>query len=231
MVLRVSVNRSGFRRLVVAVFAAAPLWGACASQVVPSRQASFSVEPDDGVSVIFSPQVSPGTTSTLGQEMVDCVTRSIQITLPAVRAVSSDEFHRVAFPDVAAEVAPLSSESLGYLLNQSDFRDRIASLRVRYLILVGGATVQPRPWGDGGCAYGCFGLLVWKRETRVWASVFDLKQGVSVGQVETTVTGRPWFAIIGIFPLGMPSFTESWACGKLGAGVAQFLVTGKAPEP
>jgi len=46
-----------------------------------------------------------------------------------------------------------------------------------------------------------------------------------VDKVEATVSGRPWFLMAGIFPLGAPSFTETWACYKLGQGVVEALTT------
>ena len=55
------------------------------------------------------------------------------------------------------------------------------------------------------------------------ASLYDLQQAVSVGSVLVTVRGRPLVAVIAIVPVGLSAFTESWACGTLGAGVVKLL--------
>jgi hypothetical protein len=49
--------------------------------------------------------------------------------------------------------------------------------------------------------------------TTLWAEIVEVASGKLVDKVEATVSGRPWFLMAGIFPLGAPSFTEpatSW---------------------
>jgi len=60
-------------------------------------------------------------------------------------------------------------------------------------------------------------------DSALWAEIVDLASGQSVAKVEATVSGRPWFLMAGIFPLGAPSFTETWACYKLGQGAVEAL--------
>ena len=69
------------------------------------------------------------------------------------------------------------------------------------------------------------GFWLRERDSTLWAEIVDVASGQSVAKVEATVSGRPWFLMAGIFPLGAPSFTETWACYKLGQGVVEALAT------
>jgi len=200
----------------------------CASKVTYPRTSSVVVEPAVGLTVVFSSAIAPGTRQGLGEDAADCVKSAIAESVPRARLVSREQFQRGVFPDVSFEALPLSRESLALLSKDEAFRERTRATGVRYLVTVGGGTDQPRPWGGGVCGggpggAGCAGFWLWKRDSTLWAEIIDLESGEAAARVEAAVSGRPWFMILGIFPLGAPSFTETWACHKLGRGVAEFL--------
>ena len=70
---------------------------------------------------------------------------------------------------------------------------------------------------------GLFQDYMWERDPMPGAVVYDLEARDSIGRVEVHASGRPWFAILGIFPLGAPSSTETWACQKLGTSMASVF--------
>lgn len=200
----------------------------CSSTVLYQRSAASAMNPQDGVSVVFSPAPAVPSNASLERDIVWYVSNALQTEFPTLRIVSGEEFLRTAFPGLTGDAAALSGESLRASLQSRDLRDRVLPLAVHYLIVVGGGTVQGQRSGGGYCGAwyhgaGCFGFWAWRRQSSFSATVYDLRAAVSVGSVHVTVTGRPWVTVIAIVPIGLPAFTESWAGGKLGAGVVNLL--------
>lgn len=169
-------------------------------------------------------------------ELVKCVSTQIKLAHPDLHIVPADEFRRVAFPDLPAEKAPSRPESLALLLDHSVFKERVAKLGLRYLIVVGALTKQPKleVWGGCGGGYGgagCLALVVWDKESRMAASILDLREPVKPYELKETVTGNPWLAVIGIIPLAMPAPTESKACTDIGATIGKHLSAGQSSAP
>jgi hypothetical protein len=170
------------------------------------------------------------------EELVACLSTPIKSVYPDLYIVPPDEFRRIAFPDLRAEKAPTRPESLALLLDHSVFKERVAKLGLRYLIVVGALTKQPEPESWGGCALGmtgggCLGVVVWDQESRMAASILDLREPVKPNELTETVTGNPWFAVIGVIPLAMPAPTESKACTDLGATIGKHLSAGQSSAP
>jgi hypothetical protein len=229
-------QRAGGTRRVSRFAIALLLVSACASKVSYPPTDSVVVDPTVGLSVVFFPDRAPGTRQGLGDDAADCVWSAIADGVPRARLIPLAQFQRGVFPDVPLEALPLSHESLTVLSKDEAFRGRVQATGIRYLVTVGGGTDQPRPWGDGVCGggpggAGCVGFWLWKRDSTLWAEIVDLASGEPVAKVEAAVSGRPWFMVLGIFPLGAPSFTETWACHKLGQGVAEFLTSRQHASP
>lgn len=211
-----------FLRLISGALAFASLLTACATaQVRDGRATSVAIDSDESMAILVSHSARD-----LEKAAVRCISSAVTKTFPFVRIVSADEFRRAAFPDLPADAAPHSAEFVALLMNDPRFLQRIAPLRLRYLISVSGATEQSVVGAGGG---GPAGLVVWNRSTRLSASVLDLKREQAACELSASVAGNPWMLIVGGLPLGIPSMTESQACEELGRSVTKFLETGRAP--
>ena len=210
-----------------------PLLSGCASKVNHIRTGSAVVDPTLGLTVLFSRALAPGTGQGLGKDAADCVTSAIANNAPKVRLIAAEQFQRSVFPDLSLESLPVSRESLVILGKDETFRGRAAAAGIRFLIAVGGGTDQRAPWGDGTCAAGagCIGFWLLERDSTLWAEILDMASGESVAKVEAKVSGHPWLGVLVVFPLGAPSFTETWACHKLGRSVVEFLTTQEDRSP
>lgn len=220
------------RWLAVGLLFMACLWVGCTKAYIGEvRKAPSGFEPHEAVAILVSRD------SRIAQdEIVGCIRTALNERHPTLRIVPPDKFRRTAFPDLAPEAAPHSPEYLSLLLMHPVFLKRIAPLGIRYLISVSGGTEQNvtiSELGALGGPHAAVPLYIWAadRQTRLVASILDLTQTRAAGEVRTEVSGCPWFAIIGIFPLGLPAFTESRACGELGEGIAKFLAGQSPPEP
>ncbi len=141
--------------------------------------------------------------------------------------VSFDEFRRTAFPDLSPESAPRNPKYLSMLLQRTDFRDRIRPFGIRHIAFIGGVT---KTVTDGGIACfgagpgaGCFGLITWDKNSRLGASVLDLNYPRREENLDASASGTSWFAIVGIFPIGLPSDPSYVACKDLGGRIARSI--------
>ena len=184
--------------------------------------------PQAGVVVLYSPAASPATSERIGESLVACVAGAITVELPGLQVVAVEDFAKAVFPGIEPASIPVSRQSLAPLVDDPQFLTRVTAAGVRYLITVEGRTTQSP--AEGGAIAGAapgggaiLGFWIWERESTAAATVYDFEAHETVGRVDVQVSGRPWFAVLGIFPLGAPSFTEGWACQKLGTALAKFL--------
>jgi len=222
----------------ICLFAAALLWTGCTTaQVQAVRHTATHIEPKEAIAIVFSRDFSLDGRPIDEKEIVTCISDEMRKAHPSLRIVLPNEFRHTAFPDLAPEAAPNTPESLALLLDHAAFRDRIASLRIRYLVSVQGRTDSKYDGGvecgggPGGAA--CIGLLSWDRKSNLTASILDLKQVRAAGELKVLASGRPWFFFVFPSPLmiGAPAFTESKACGELGQALGKFLAGERPAEP
>jgi len=204
-----------------------PLLGAGCS-ATPSRQEQTSaVAGQDAVTVLLNYLGLEG--RTMEQEMVDCVSDAIRRNHPDVRLVPPDEFRRVAFPNLAPDAAPRSPRYLGMLLDNTVFRERIALLHLRYVIMIGGETRVAQKGGmtmlPASVPGGPLPVGGWVRnnETELVASILDLAQTRPSAELNASASGTSWMVLLGLLPVGAPARTEATACAELGDAVARFL--------
>jgi hypothetical protein len=177
--------------------------------------------PSGGValSVLFSYDSSPETPKSLGEEMIECVTRGLTETAPGVRLVPEEEFHLAVFGVKPGEVM-LRADTIATLLARPDIKRRVGASGLTHLILVGGAT---RNWPDEGFFVGTGGFgagvaVGWTgttRSTRLTASIFELASGGEVGGVQASAEGSQGVGmLLPIAAWGLAQVTHE--CGPSG---------------
>jgi hypothetical protein len=187
------------------------------------RQTPTQLEPQGAVAVLTA------TESEFGAESVTCIGDAVRKAHPTTRVVTPEEFRRTVFHYRIPEEQNERIKYLTLLANEPALRGRMFSMGIRYLVSVQAKTDSQQKGGvecggaPGGA--GCIGLLSWERQSRISASVFDLKEARPAGNLHASADGRPWFFFIFPSPLmiGLPAFTEGKACGEIGAAVAKFL--------
>ncbi len=218
-------------RITIHLVAIALLWVGCTkAELGEVRKAPTGYEPHEALAIVVSRD-----SRIAEDEIVDCISTAINEADPTLRVVLPVEFRHLAFPNLAPEAAPQSPHYLTLLLEHPQFQDRMSQEGIRYLISVSGETEQQDHGGifcgGGYGGGGCLGVVWWDRESRLVASVFDFKQGRIAGEVRASASGRPWFAVVLIFPLGLPAATETRACSELGEAVSKFIAGGTIWEP
>ncbi len=157
--------------------------------------------------------------SATDEDLSECVGKPLQRHIPSLRFVAGEDFSTALFPWFEQSVAPRDEEALSRLLAKPLVRARVESLGVRYVVTVEGQTNRT---GGGGCIHLlCFGS--WKKATHLSGSILDLQREDLVSNVETQQSGTSWFVLLGIFPLGAPTLTESRACEEFAEAAAKFI--------
>jgi hypothetical protein len=153
-----------------------------------------------------------------------CIGESFRQIHSTLRIVSPDEFRRAAFSDQTSDQMTFTypiPESQQTLLSSQAFRDRIAPLRLRYLVSVDEeesrrSTVEGARGGIG---------LTWYRSFRLTAFVIDLEDGRAVAQILVRAEGESNFALLlGVIPIGWATTVRPGpVCRTLGEGLGNFL--------
>jgi len=175
---------------------------------------------DEAVAVVLS-RFSKKFSLEKENEVAECVGNSIQETHPTVRVLRPDQFRRVAFPNLPSEEVP--PQAWEHLLEEPAFRERIAPLGLRYLIVVSGETTEDR-WLEPTLSALFY---AGERTSRLEALILDVNGGGQVGRVLGHASGRSGWVILPI-PFYFAAATETRACGKIGKGIAKFLA-GESP--
>ncbi len=203
--------------------------------VKEQRQTSTGIETGESVTAVlnYSGDLSMDKAKKAEEKYGRCIADALERKNHEIRFVPAWKFRNDMFPGVDFASAPRTPESYRMLLDNPAFLERIAALGTRYLVIVGGGTETQKPWGGITCGAGyggggCLGLKVWKKTSALTALIIDFKKSRTAGEVSATVTGRSWFGVLGILPLGMPTFTEGRACDELGESVVRFLM-GQSP--
>ena len=185
---------------------------------------------DDGIMLVFLREFSfqPDTYDIKDEDRIlQCVSRAIRQRRPVQRIVEYDKFRQLAFPEINSASAPRQPKYLSIMFEDSDFREKVSHLGLRYIAFVGGVTKSIVEGGISCVGVGprgaCIGAWTWDKDSRVGASILDLGTMREAEALEARASGTAWFAIVGAFPIGLPAATEAAACDDLGLRIAEFL--------
>ncbi len=155
-----------------------------------------------------------------------CIDKALKKLEPPIQTVSAETFRKNVFPGLDYLSVPSSPDSINALLKSQEFRKRIESLRLRYLLILQGKSGFINT--NGGFA-GSVMIVTWDKQTKMSACILDLVKSCNAGDIKAEALGHGWFAILGVFPIGFPAISEGSACKALGQKVASFIA-GNRPK-
>lgn len=170
---------------------------------------------------------SPQEAAKLEAKLSECVHQALHEAGQASKLIPPDEFRRLVFPGFDITTAPRSIESLVLLLKTPEFRQKIESLRLRYLISVREQT-SSRSEGvaagvEGfGAPVGIFGSTH-EKTTTITARIIDMKTASQTDVVSTTAKSTGFYGIVVILPIIVPPMSESAACQRFGSEVVKSI--------
>jgi len=158
---------------------------------------------------------SPEDAAKLEVRLSKCVQEALNEAGLAAKVVPSDEFRRTVFPDMDITSAPRSAKSLASLLKVPQFRHKVDSLRLRYLITVTENTAS---------RYKAAALGVTQtKTTNLTAHIIDVKNPSETGEVSITAESKGAYGLAMFLPIIVPARTESPACKRLGREVVKVI--------
>ena len=200
-------NQMKSKRILFGFFSAMPLLTGCATTLDVHKVAEFPAQIENHeVIAILTTTNTPAVDGAVG-----CISDAIKAAKPNVRIISPDEFRRTIFSYRVTQEGK-AAEYLTSLAKHPVIRKQMASMGIRYLISVDGATQSSADSLEGECVGGGgFIGCGWDRRTRLEVSVVDLKDARLAGKVHVSTSGTAGFIIIPLPPfiVPLPAFTES----------------------
>ncbi len=158
----------------------------------PAGDAGSAVPPEKIVILLAHPRLGPYEWRQHEERITSCVGDAIERTDPHLSVMHAQEFRDRLFPWFEPATAPTRAEQLGSLLTRSLVRSRLADLRIRYLVSLGGGTDRRPAKHTFSCLFRLDDPADCPRSPReesdFHAEVWDLRIAASEGKVATSAS-------------------------------------------
>jgi len=137
-----------------------------------------------------------------------------------LQVMDEDTFRDALFPWFEPRLAPARAEDLARSLANVEVARRLAELHVRYLVWIHGETESKNEKGSMSCAVGpggggCFGMMIWDKDSAYKASIWDLQTRSDLGTIQSEASGTSYVPAL-ILPIPMIARTQGAACENMG---------------
>jgi hypothetical protein len=216
-----------FHRACALLLACVVSSGCMNARVDQNRHGITGLEADEAVVVLARSLYNGNETET---KFIDCVDKALARGKPPLRVISDDVFRDDFYPWFEPRTAPRGSEDLPAMLSEEALATKLSEEKVRYLVWIEGSTESHDGGGGISCAAGpgaagCVGLVWWEKDSTYEASIWDLENTSTAGQVTTDVSGMSVVPAL-IVPVPMIAPTQGKACKQLAEQLRNFLVQG-----
>lgn len=156
-----------------------------------------------------------------------CINKSLSNKQKMFNVIPTQQFINELYPWFEPRTAPQTTEDLSNFLNKDLVRKKIQTLDVKYFINISGQTKTNSSSGALSCAAGpggagCFGLAWWDDTSAYTASIWDLNQESTVGNVSANVSGTSVIPAL-IIPIPIIARTQKTACEELADQILNFF--------
>lgn len=214
---------SGFLLPAITVpFLCALLGGCVTARVEEIREGHTTITATDTIAVLGK-RDRPSATET-EFDFVDCVSKNISSDVPVI---PDRTFRDTLFPWFEPRTAPANTRDLPELIGHPRFVERLNNLGVKYIVWIEGSTRRTDSAGTMSCTVspaggGCFGFLTWENDSEYEASIWDIKEGRTVGKVSSEAVGTSYMPAL-IVPVPIIARVKSSACSSLADQLTTFL--------
>ena len=161
-------------------------------------------------------------------KFVDCVSERLAKGKDGLGIIGDDEFVDSLFPWFEPRTAPLKTSELPRMLSRPLLSDRLTEIGVRYMVWIEGSTERIDSAGSMTCSItatgaGCFGFLSWEDGASYEASIWDIKNAMSVGKISSDSSGTSFVPAV-IVPLPFIARVQHSACNSLADQLKAFIL-------
>ena len=215
------MKRSKINILLVLIITAV---GCSTTRIDEEVNTAFTISGDESI-VLLSNSYHTGNQTEL--DFMDCLNNSILKKQDTFEIIPTRQFQNLFYPWFEPSTAPQSIEDLPKILGNELIKEKLSAMKIKYLIKITGETKTNASSGALSCAAGpggggCFGFAWWDDTSAYNASVWDLSQETSVGNVSANVTGTSMIPAI-IIPIPILARTQSNACDGLSDQIVNFF--------
>ena len=198
--------------------------GCSTTRIDEEVNTAFTISGDESI-VLLSNSYHTGNQTEL--DFMDCLNNSILKKQDTFEIIPTRQFQNLFYPWFEPSTAPQSIEDLPKILGNELIKEKLSVMKIKYLIKITGETKTNASSGALSCAAGpggggCFGFAWWDDTSAYNASVWDLSQETSVGNVSANVTGTSMIPAI-IIPIPILARTQSNACNGLSDQIVNFF--------
>ena len=198
--------------------------GCSTTRIDEEVSAAYSIKEGESI-VLLSDSYHTGNKTE--NDFMDCLNKSLLRKQNTFNIISTNDFQNMFYPWFEPSTAPQKIDDLPKLLNKEVIKNKLDQLQIKYLIKLTGETKTNASSGALSCAAGpggggCFGFAWWDDTSSYEASIWDLSQEVSVGNVSASVSGTSVIPAI-IIPIPILARTQSNACVGLSEQIAGFF--------
>ena len=160
-------------------------------------------------------------------DFLQCINNSLNNKQKTFNVIPTQQFINELYPWFEPRTAPQTTEDLSSFLSKDLVQKKIETLDVKYFINISGQTKTNSSSGALSCAAGpggggCFGLAWWDDTSAYTASIWDLNQESSVGNVSANVSGTSVIPAL-IIPIPIIARTQKTACEELTDQILSFF--------
>ncbi len=198
--------------------------GCSTTRIDEEVNTAFTISGDESI-VLLSNSYHTGNQTEL--DFMDCLNNTILKKQDTFEIIPTRQFQNLFYPWFEPSTAPQSIEDLPKILGNELIKEKLSVMKIKYLIKITGETKTNASSGALSCAAGpggggCFGFAWWDDTSAYNASVWDLSQETSVGNVSANVTGTSMIPAI-IIPIPILARTQSNACDGLSDQIVNFF--------
>ena len=213
-----------YRGLFVSACALA-LAGCASSRVEELREASTGIETDEALVILGRASYNDRETE---EDFTDCIADVLQDGPQPIKLINENEFKDNLYPWFEPRTAPNTADELGKLFAQPGVKEQIQQANVRYLAWIDGDTITTDSGGSFSCTIssfggGCFGMSYWEEDASYEASIWDLENMSSAGEISADANGTSYLAGV-ILPIPIMARPGNAACKALGNQLREFLL-------
>ena len=160
-------------------------------------------------------------------DFLQCINNSLANKQKTFNLIPTQEFINQLYPWFEPRTAPQTTEDLSNFLSRDLVRQKIEILDIKYFLSIRGQTKTNSSSGGLSCAAGpggggCFGLAWWDDTSSYTASIWDLEQESSVGNVSVSVSGTSVIPAL-VIPIPIIARTQKTACDELSGQILDFF--------
>lgn len=161
-------------------------------------------------------------------KFVDCVSDRLGRGKDGLGIIGDDEFVDSLFPWFEPRTAPLKTSDLPRMLSRPLLAERLTEIGLRYMVWIEGSTERIDSAGSMTCSItatgaGCFGFLSWEDGASYEASIWDIKNAVSVGKISSDATGTSFVPAV-VVPIPFIARVQHSACNSMADQLKSFIL-------